>query len=229
MKLLYMLKSIFSLFLVIFALNATAQTDTINYKKPYGLRVGIDAFKLTKTLLDKNYQGIEVVGDLRITNKVYVAAELGNENFTIDDDHMNFTTKGTYFKVGLDYNAHKNWLDLNNMIYTGIRYGASTFSQTLNSYSIYDASNYYGENTQQSGEQFDGLTANWLEFVAGIKAEVLNNVFIGFSARLNYKIGDKKPTNFDNLYIPGFHKNYGGNIGVGLNYTITYQIPFLRK
>ena len=146
MKLLYMLKSIFSLFLVIFALNATAQTDTNTYKKPYGLRVGIDAFKLTKTFLDKNYQGIEVVGDLRITNKVYVAAELGNENYTIDDDHMNFITKGTYFKVGLDYNAHKNWLDLNNMIYTGIRYGASTFSQTLNRYSIYDASNYYGEN-----------------------------------------------------------------------------------
>ena len=90
MKLLYMLKSIFSLFLVIFALNATAQTDTNTYKKPYGLRVGIDAFKLTKTFLDKNYQGIEVVGDLRITNKVYVAAELGNENYTIDDDHMYF-------------------------------------------------------------------------------------------------------------------------------------------
>ena len=46
------------------------------------LRVGVDLYKLTRGLYDKDYKGIELVGDYRLTKKYYLAAELGNENKT---------------------------------------------------------------------------------------------------------------------------------------------------
>ena len=196
----------------------------------YGLRVGVDLYKLTRSLYDKEYKGIEFVGDYRLTKKYYLAAELGNENKTTDDDRLNFTTKGSYLKVGFDYNGYQNWLNMENIISIGLRYGASTFSQELNNYKIYNANPYFGEvPILPSGDKFNGLTASWIEVVAGVKAKVINNVYLGFSLRLNKLISNDKPTNFDNLYIPGFNRTYDGDFGVGVNYTITYFIPIYKK
>ena len=228
----YMLKYIFSIALLCFSFAGTAQTkDTakVVYPERYGLRVGVDLHRLTKSLYDSNYKGLEVVADYRLSNRFYIAGEIGNEEKTVDDDRLNFTTKGTYFKVGFDYNSFENWLDMENMIYVGMRYGVSSHSQTLNTYKIYDPTNYYGETILTSGEKFDGLNASWLEVIGGIKAEIFNNVYLGFSVRLNYLVTNKKPDNFDNLYIPGFNRTYDGKFGVGLNYSLSYFIPIYKK
>lgn len=196
----------------------------------YGLRVGVDLYKLTRALYDKDYKGIEFVGDYRLTKKYFLAAELGNENKTTDDTRLNFTTKGSYLKAGFDYNGYENWLDMENIISIGLRYGFSTFNQELNSYKIYNANPYFGEMPAiASGEKFNGLTASWIEVVAGVKAKVFDNVFMGFSLRLNRLVSNKKPGNFDNLYIPGFNRTYDGDFGVGFNYTVTYFIPLYKK
>ena len=196
----------------------------------YGIRVGVDLYKLTRALYDKNYKGIELVGDYRLTKKYFLAAELGNENKTTDDDRVNFTTKGSYLKAGFDYNAYQNWLDMENIISIGLRYGFSTFNQELNSYRIYNSNPYFGETPViASGKKFDGLSASWIEVVAGVKAKVFDNVFMGFSLRLNRLVTNKQPENFSNLYIPGFNRTYDGDFGVGFNYTVTYFVPIYKK
>lgn len=196
----------------------------------YGVRVGVDLYKLTRALYDKDYKGIELVGDYRLTKKYFLAAELGNENKTTDDDRLNFTTKGSYIKVGFDYNAYENWLDMENIISIGMRYGFSTFNQQLNSYRIYNANPYFGEvPVIPSGKKFDGLSASWIEVVAGVKAKIFDNVFMGFSLRLNRLVTNKEPENFSNLYIPGFNRTYDGDFGVGFNYTVTYFVPIYKK
>ncbi|MBG6061191.1 hypothetical protein IWX83_000968 [Flavobacterium sp. CG_9.1] len=207
------------------------KSDSIPLKTDrYGVRVGLDLYKVTRGLYDNNYKGIEFVGDYRLTKKYFLAAELGNENKTTDDDRVNFTTKGSYLKVGFDYNAYENWLDMENIISIGMRYGFSTFNQQLNSYRIYNANPYFAETPIiPSGKKFDGLSASWIEVVAGIKAKVFDNVFVGFSLRLNRLVTNKEPDNFSNLYIPGFNRTYDGSFGVGFNYTVTYFVPIYKK
>lgn len=231
-----MLKYIFSLSLLMSLFLVQAQ-EVENQKKDsiapkvnrYGLRVGVDLFKLTRSFYDNDYKGIEFVGDYRLTKKHYIAAEIGNENKTTDDARLNFTTKGSYIKVGFDYNGYKNWLNMENIISIGLRYGVSTFSQQLNTYKIYNANPYFGEVPEIiSGEKFNGLSASWIEVVAGIKAKVINNVYLGFSLRLNRLISNNKPASFDNLYIPGFNRTYDGDFGVGFNYTVSYFIPIYK-
>ncbi len=230
----HILKYTFSLLLLV-SVTAFSQEskkkDTIQPKtQRYGIRVGADIYKLSRSFFEKDYRGIELVGDYRLTKKHYIAVELGNEKKTVAEDQLNFTTEGTYLKAGFDYNAYENWLDMENMIYVGLRYGVSSFSQRLNNYTIYNANTYFGyPDVTVSGEKFDGLSAQWAEVVTGVKAEMFDNLYIGFSLRMHYLITNKKPENFDNLYIPGFNRTYGGNFGVGMNYTISYFIPLYKS
>jgi hypothetical protein len=230
----FMLKFSSSILLLFLSFSAFAQdkkTDTIVPKtQRYGLRLGVDLSKIARTFYEKDYKGLEIVGDYRLTKRIYIAAEIGNENKTTDEDRVNFTTKGTYFKVGFDSNSYQNWLDMENMIHIGLRYGISSFSQKLNSYKIYNTETYYPETPAIiSNTKYDGLSSQWVEVVAGMKVELFNNLYAGFSARLNYLVSDKKPDNFDNLYIPGYNRTYDGKFGVGWNYTVSYFIPLYKK
>ncbi|NNE78188.1 MAG: hypothetical protein HKN31_14090, partial [Pricia sp.] len=121
-----------------------------------------------------------------------------------------------------------------NMIYVGGRYAFSAFSQTLNNYKIFDTNRYWNPDDFASGstqnQEFSGLTASWLEFVVGIKAEMLKNLYFGASARIGILITNKNPDNFSNLFIPGFNKvTDGSRFGVGYNYSISYLIPLYKK
>ena len=227
----------FNIFLVLLSFLGNAQEatepkkDSIPLKKErYGLRVGADLFRLTRSFYEKDYRGIELVGDFRLTRRYYLAAEIGNENKTVKETQLNFTTEGSYLKVGFDYNSYENWLNMENVISIGLRYGVSSFSQTLNSYQVYNPNPYFEEAPVViDGEKFNGLTAQWIEVVAGMKAEVFNNIFIGFSFRLNRMVSQKLPNNFDNLYIPGFNRTYNGDFGVGFNYTVSYFLPLFKS
>jgi len=229
------LKFIFSSCFVLCSLLSNAQetekkADSIAVKtNRYGLRIGIDLFKLSRSFYEKDYKGLEIVGDYRIRKSYYLAGEIGNENKTVDDDRLNFTTKGTYFKAGFNYNAYENWLDMENLVYIGVRYGVSSFSQRLNNYQIYNPNPYFPELPAiRGGERFNGLSAQWVEFVAGVNAKVFNNIYVGFKFNVNKLVSNKKPTGFDNLYIPGFNRTYDGDFGVGFNYTVSYFIPIYK-
>lgn len=229
------LRYFFSLGLITIVLgNATAQETKKDSVAPktyrYGLRVGVDLYKIGQSFRNNNYKGIEFTGDYRLTKNYYLAGEIGNENTTENDYLINFTTKGTYLKAGFDYNFYENWLDMENIITVGLRYGASSFSQTLNSYKIYTTNHYFDENPVYSpGTTTNGLSAQWLEVVVGMKAKVIQNFYLGFSFRMNKLFSNKSPANFENLYIPGFNRTYGGSFGAGFNYTLSYLVPIYKK
>lgn len=207
--------------------------DTLIYKQKYGLRLGADMSKLARTFFDDNYTGFEIMGDYRLTKKIYLAGEIGNEERTLENEVLNNTTKGSYFKGGIDLNFYKNWLDMENMIYVGFRGGASTFSQTLNSFRIYDVNHQYWNDdlfTVEEGTEFSGLTAIWVEILIGIKAELFNNFYAGINAQLKGLITETAPGNYENLYIPGFNRTYdSGRFGVGFGFNLSYLVPIFKK
>lgn len=211
-----------------------ASKDSTVYKQRYGLRVGIDLSKPLRSFLEEDYQGLELLADFRISHNVYIAGALGNEEKTTQEDNYNFTTSGSYLKVGLDWNTYENWYGMENIINLGFRVGASTFSQTLNSYQIYNTNQYWNEiQSGIMGEdmlgEYSGLNALWAEIVLGMKVELFRNVFMGASVRLNYLVNNTQAGNFPNLFIPGFNKvTDGSKFGVGYNYSISYLIPIFK-
>ncbi|MDR0229935.1 MAG: DUF6048 family protein [Flavobacteriaceae bacterium] len=192
----------------------------------YGLRVGVDLFKLTRSFYDDIYQGFEVVGDYRVKKNMFAVAEIGHDKISRTQSTFGYTAKGGYARIGVDINLYENWLDREDMLYVGGRYGYSNFSQTLDWYKPYTTNPYFPSEKIDINKTYSGLSAHWLEFVTGIKTRVFSNVFMGFTLRINALITQKQPGDFENQYIPGFGKKHSGAIGVGFNYTVTYLIPF---
>ena len=208
-------------------------TDTIVYKTTYGLRLGIDISRPIKAAVSSSYTGLEITGDYRIRKNVYIATELGYEKETSVEDYSNSTSKGNFIRVGLNYNAYKNWLDMNNEVFIGFRYGFSVFDQTLNNYtpnvSDAESGNYFPATLKTTSKSATSLNAHWSELMIGIKAETFKNIFIGFSVSYKILMSAKNPEDFQVLFAPGFNRIFESETGFGLNYTISYLIPFSKK
>lgn len=214
--------------------------DSVVHQQKYGIRAGVDLSRLLISNLNDDYLGFEIVGDYRISQKYFLALELGNEKRTRqeklspDQNLYNFTTSGSYIKLGADYNTYNNWYGEQNLIYIGGRYAYSTFKQTINNFQYFDRNRYWSPDGFVEGSnearEISRLSASWLEFVFGIKTEVFTNIYMGGSIRLNYLISEKEPRNFKNLYIPGFNKvTDDSSFGVGYNVSLSYFIPFYNK
>ncbi len=204
--------------------------DTLPPAEKYGLRAGVDLARIIRSTVDNKYSGFEIVGDYRFYKNFYIAAEVGNESLIRDEENIDVEGSGSYIRAGIDYNIYDNWYGMQNNIYVGLRYGFSTFEQTLNEYSIFTGTDYFGANTITDKIKAKDLTAGWAELVLGIKVELIGNLYLGANVSLKTLISEKKPDRFDNLYIPGFGRtNDFSNIGVGYGYSISYLIPFFKR
>jgi hypothetical protein len=222
----------FLVFVPVSNAQATSETanDTLVHKEKFGLRVGIDLFKPVRTLFDENYTGFEIMGDYRVYKDYYIALELGNEQKTTFDDNLTSKGEGSYFKIGFDYNAHNNWAGLNNMIFGGLRYGFSSFSQELIDYQIATIGPFFPPDLRTEPILYEGLNVHWAEVIVGLKAEVFNNLYLSISLQLKHRVSETKPDNFDNLFIPGFGRTYeNSKFGAGFGYGISYLIPIVKK
>ncbi|MFS4415799.1 DUF6048 family protein [Maribacter sp. 2307ULW6-5] len=208
--------------------------DTLVYKQAYGLRAGVDLSRIVTGVLDENYTGLELVADYRLTQNLYLAAELGTEEKTIQEDLYNFTTNGSYLKVGVDNNTYENWYGEQNSIFYGARLGFASFGQTLNEYDIFNTNRYWSPDgfapSNNPPREFSGRTASWLEVLFGTKVELFSNIFLGASVRLGFLVTNPDTETFPNLFIPGFNKvTDGSRFGVGYNYSISYFLPLYKK
>lgn len=232
MKKVFILKYIISFFtaIIVFPLFSQQENDSTITKSIYGLKIGMDLSKQIRMLTEPDYKGLVLMGDYRLMDKLFVAFEIGTEDKLIENEVLNFKTKGSFIKIGANYNLYKNLEDLENEIYVGLRLGTSNFNHKLNSFKIYNTNQYWNQNEIVNYEEFQNLNSTWFELIFGFKAEVLNNTYMGISLRLKRLLDQNEPLNFSNLYIPGFNKVLeNNNIGVGLTYSLQFRIPIYKK
>ncbi|TXK71228.1 hypothetical protein FT993_10945 [Mesonia sp. HuA40] len=214
-------------------LGFAQQTDSLTTSKTqdkFGIRVGLDLAKITRSFLDDDYEGVEITTDYRIGKKLFLAGEIGNEKKVYDEDYLYGNTQGQYIKLGVNYNAYENWGNMQNEIYAGFRYGYANFTQQLDAFEIYNTDLFFPRDLRTVNREFKNLSAHWVEIQGGAKAEILNNLFLGIHLQLKVLLNQKEPDGFGNLYIPGFHRvNANSSIGVGYGYSLSYLIPITKK
>ena len=196
------------------------------------LRFGFDLLKPIVSSSEGDNLNYEIVGDLQLTENIYLAGEYGSIDKLIEDENINFNSSGSFLRVGLDYNLFKNWIGMDNSIYVGFRYGNSSFSNKILNYEVRNKDSYFSNLVEDEFQtiEYSNLSGNWIEILLGIKVETFKNVYLGLSLRLNKLLSDEKPNNFGNLFIPGFNKVTDENtFGSGFNYTLTYSIPLKKR
>ena len=210
-------------------MSSQSENDTIYVKNKYGIRAGIDLSKQIR-MLTEEYSGLSLYGDIKIKERLFIVAELGNDQRTIKTENINSKLSGSYIKTGFNYNLYNNLPGLNNEIYVGLRYSQSLFKNELIDYSIYNKDRFWNDQRILEYKEFDNLKSSWIEFVVGFNSEIKNNLFMGLSLRLNRMLKQDTPENFTNLFIPGFNKvTENNNFGTGITYSIIYQIPIIKK
>ena len=210
-------------------MSSQSESDTIYVKNKYGIRAGIDLSKQIR-MLTEEYIGLSLYGDIKIKERLFIVAELGNDQKTIETENINSKLSGSYIKTGFNYNLYNNLTGLNNEIYVGLRYSQSLFKNELIDYSIYNKDRFWNDQRILEYKEFDNLKSSWIEFVVGFNSEIKNNLFMGLSLRLNRMLKQDIPENFTNLFIPGFNKvTENNNFGTGITYSIIYQIPIIKK
>jgi hypothetical protein len=210
-------------------MSSQSENDTIYVKNKYGIRAGIDLSKQIR-MLTEEYSGLSLYGDIKIKERLFIVAELGNDQKTIETENINSKLSGSYIKTGFNYNLYNNLPGLNNEIYVGLRYSQSLFKNELIDYSIYNKDRFWNDQIISEYKEFDNLKSSWIEFVVGFNSEIKNNLFMGLSLRLNRMLKQDIPENFTNFFIPGFNKvTENNNFGTGITYSIIYQIPIIKK
>ena len=111
-----MLKYFISILLLTNSLSVFSQdeilTDSIPLKTTYGIKIGIDLSKQLRMLTESEYKGLVITADYKILERLFLATEFGNENKKIENEVLDFSTNGTFLKLGFNYainTVHKNF------------------------------------------------------------------------------------------------------------------------
>jgi len=212
----------FNLLAVFLVLNQVAAQEG----RIKGLRLGYDLSRLALLLpdVDTSRKAFEVSADFEIKPFYYAVAEYGRQKVHVANDYYDYSSDGNYFRIGFDYNflGKKLSVDRYEMVFGGIRYCFS--SCTHQATDLYIPDNYWGD-VHIGGLSSSKVTANWLELTAGIRGELIKNVFVGWSFRARLMMFGKQDEVMYPYYIPGFGTG-NRKAAIGFNYYVYYKIPF---
>lgn len=208
---------------------ATAPADTVRQMSaqerfgftyiPEELRVGLDVSRLVSAMVNPDSRFMELNTDLRFGN-YYLAADFGTGSQNRSTDSLQYNVSGSYFRIGPDVNFIPENEDRNSL-FIGLRYGRSWYKETLDA--VYEEDHWaplpVAVNRQSTGR--------WFEAVAGMKAMVWNNIYLGYTLRYKFGVKAQDRNNFTSYEVPGFGRVGSGN-AFSFNYHILYRIPFHR-
>jgi hypothetical protein len=212
--------SLLALVVVMFQLNAQ---DGMRVRGP---RISLDLASLRLLYFEPERMVYTISVDYELKQDIYSVIDLGYQNVKINRDNYHYASRGMFTRIGADVNMlnYDKQVDVYEMMYVGGRYGFSLFNQQAENITIPDP--YWGDfrNGQIEKQQ---LHAHWISVVAGMRAEVFRNFFMGWSVFLNIRFYTSGGKDFDPYNIPGFGK--GANRATAtFNYTISYRIPMQK-
>jgi hypothetical protein len=213
---------IFKGVLLLLISQAAFSQDTL---RTYGPRIGIDLSRFFYYFTDPVRPGAECSLDFELVRNYYTVFEAGYCTLTDSVDQSRYTSGGPYARIGLDYNLLPlPDRSIHHSITAGFRYAASRFSHQAEHISI--PSSYWGGFVLDHYEHT--LFAHWIELTAGIKAEVLSNLFLGWSVSYRILLNPDMDPQIAPLLVPGYGRGTE-NREIGFSYSLLYKIPLVKR
>jgi hypothetical protein len=207
-------------------------TDTIKVPFFNGITVLGDAASVANSFLSKgDTYSYEAALQADFKHKYFPIFELGYagaDKLTVEN--VGFKTNGLFGRAGIDFNMLKQKKDskrTTNLLLLGLRLGMSSFNYNISNVNIAD--DYWGGSTQALNYNNISTTKIWYELTAGIRVEVLKNMFMGWTIRSKTLISKDVDGAVTPWYIPGFGINKGSNLGISYTIGYKFQLPTKKR
>ena len=212
-------------FIACFCISVSAQNEEDAEEKIalfQGVKIEVDAFSAVMSAVNKETYSFEGNIQINLREKYFPIVEIGfaGANKTSIND-FNFKTDGFFARIGFDYNLLKPnspTTHIHRYFFIGGRYGFSPFTYDITNITIDNG--YWGGSEIRNFRDIN-TTKHWFEAVAGMRVEVLRNIYMGWNVRLKMQLGRENPGEISPWYIPGIGIQSLGNWG--FNYTVGYK------
>lgn len=193
-----------------------------------GTAIGVDLWGPASYALGGDFLSSEISVSSNIRNKYFPTLEIGyGRTNTTNDTEIHYQSTSPYFRIGADYNVlYKK--KFKHKLLVGLRYAYAPLTYDIDGPLIKD--NIYGgeisDNHETGRISHTGLKGNmqWAEFCVGLRAHIWHQLYMGWTARIKFRVSSSSDQYGDPWYVPGFGEY--NNSTIGLTYTITYQLPF---
>jgi hypothetical protein len=191
------------------------------------LRFGVDLIPPLSSFLLGGRTGFEAQADLEFKKDFFLVLEPGFLTASYSDTTFNYKSNGTYLRLGIERNFLNNPKFKGNEVVTiGLRYGISRMQNSASNILI--PPSYWNQESNWVSIPEQSFWAHWIEVKAGIKAELVKNLFIGWSVAGRVMLSSGHPSNMTPYLIPGFGRG-DRKTTAGFNYYIAYRIPISKR
>ena len=206
----------------VMAATSAKATEEKNEKTPLtlqGIYLSADVFGYIYPIFVKDkYYSNEISLTANLSNRFFPVVEvgIGHTNMVSQLYEIGYRTHAPYYRIGMDYNMqYENGRP--NYIYLGGRIGYTDFDYTVNAPTLKDP--VWGNETPV---QFTDVPCQvlWAEAVGGVRAEILKNLYMGWSLRYKYPLYKGFIAHGGPWYIPGFGTS--SKAAFGATYTVSY-------
>jgi hypothetical protein len=195
------------------------------YSKAAGLSVGVDLSPFIVTAFEPERQGFAFSGRMLFNENWFAIAELGFDRIQFEKDPYDYESNGSFLRLGLDYDFFKvEELGNNDNVFGGIRYGYAVQEHSSPRFIIQDG--YWGDYMGRFNPST--VQSHWLEFVFGLRTEVLKNFYMGWSVRMRKVMLVNANSTLEPYVIPGYGRR-DNDFNLSFTYTLEYEIPFRKK
>lgn len=191
-------------------------------KTPYvhQFSIGYDLSSIVFNIVQPGSSSYEITADYALRNNLFLAAETGFGNGSIDYDHLQYETNSYFIRVGVN----KSLLDkLANhdfdIAFIGARYGIGIGQRGEATYFVPSpfGPDIPGHLDAQS------FLVHWGELTAGIRVEFWKGIYAGWNVRAKFMLN---PGVFGQLapnYVAGYGKG-DKSTSFGFNFYLCYAL-----
>ena len=213
-------------------------TDTTlrqrNDYRPSALRIGVALNDVIHTLSNAQNTRYSGQADLAFGRFMlvgeYGVSEISQKNNPEISSVPEFTykSKGSFFRAGIDVNLLKDrelgtYDAQDDVLLFGLRFGRAQTDDRLRFQTVDPV-----WETITATQESNGLVTTWVEMTAGLKVEVLKNIFLGYNLRFKFARNFAGASTLLPYYIPGFGRTTREE-RFGFDYSVFYRIPLRRK
>ncbi len=194
---------------LIAALSVNAQQQDSSLKAAadkaftHQLRFSFDISRPIISLASNDKTGYELALDYSLRKEIYATIEGGFGGSNIAYPNLNYSTNNSFFRIGIDKTmlprfTERDW----DMVFVGVRYGMAFIHRNDATFTTND--NFWGPTSGTIPSK--NFIGHWAELTGGIKVELFQNFFVGWTIRGKFLINQTSFRELPPAYVAGYGK-----------------------